>query len=121
MIGQPDGPELLATARDVLLNELLALLPADKRYEARMIANAMAIATRELQLREQLTQDHSEAIAAFYQQLGLERVDPQEATLVEDIRTGALNQSHRAPLQALLMKLTNLKLQLSNPKRVICA
>lgn len=43
----PDGPDLLATARDVLLNELLPVLPAGKALAARMVANAMAIAARE--------------------------------------------------------------------------
>ena len=31
-----------------MLEDLLPLLPEDRRYEARMIANAMAIAAREL-------------------------------------------------------------------------
>lgn len=118
MIGQPDGSDLLTTARDVLLNDLLALLPSDKRYEGRMVASAMAIAARELKQGRQLDLAHQQAIASFYGQLGLERPDPQEATLVDDIRSGALNQSHRIALQQLLTTLSGLKLQLSNPKRV---
>ncbi|MBR0673934.1 hypothetical protein GXW76_22375 [Roseomonas soli] len=43
----PEGLDLLATARDVLLNELLPALPPDKAFAARMVANAMAIAGRE--------------------------------------------------------------------------
>ncbi|BDG74947.1 DUF6285 domain-containing protein [Roseomonas fluvialis] len=43
----PDATDLLATARDVLLNELLPALPAEKAFAARMVANAMAIAARE--------------------------------------------------------------------------
>jgi hypothetical protein len=43
----PEGPDLLATAREVLLNDILPALPADKAFAARMIANAMAIAGRE--------------------------------------------------------------------------
>jgi hypothetical protein len=39
--------DLLATARDVLLNELLPALPAEKAFAARMVANAMAIAARD--------------------------------------------------------------------------
>ncbi len=45
---QPDGTMLLAEARRLLSEELLADLPERRRYEARMIANAMAIAGREL-------------------------------------------------------------------------
>ena len=42
-----DAEDLMATARDALLNELLPALPKDRRYAALMIANAMAIAARE--------------------------------------------------------------------------
>jgi hypothetical protein len=43
----PEAADLLATARDVLLAELLPALPAEKAFAARMVANAMAIAARE--------------------------------------------------------------------------
>ena len=43
----PTGPELLALARDVLLNELLPLLPKQHRLDARLVANSMVIAERE--------------------------------------------------------------------------
>ncbi|PWS37110.1 hypothetical protein DFH01_09565 [Falsiroseomonas bella] len=49
MLEKPDGPDLLATAREVLLKELLPALPPDKVFAARMVANAMAIAAREAQ------------------------------------------------------------------------
>lgn len=44
---EPGAADLLATARDVLLNDLLPALPAEKAFAARMVANAMAIAARE--------------------------------------------------------------------------
>ncbi len=44
---QPDGADLLDTARELLLTELLPKLPEAQRFAARMIANAMAIAARE--------------------------------------------------------------------------
>ncbi len=43
----PDASDLLATAREVLLRELLPALPGDRRYAGLMIANAIAIADRE--------------------------------------------------------------------------
>ena len=43
----PEGPALLALARDVLLNDLLPLLPLEHRLDARLIANCLAIAERE--------------------------------------------------------------------------
>ena len=44
---EPRAADLLDTARDVLLNDLLSALPPDKAFAARMVANAMAIAGRE--------------------------------------------------------------------------
>ena len=46
MLEQPQAANLLETAREALLNKLLPALPAHLHYEARMIANAMAIAAR---------------------------------------------------------------------------
>lgn len=46
MLEQPDAADLLNTAREALLQKLLPALPAHLHYEARMIANAMAIASR---------------------------------------------------------------------------
>ncbi len=43
----PDATELLAIARSTLLDKLLPRVPEELRYDARMIANAMAIAARE--------------------------------------------------------------------------
>jgi hypothetical protein len=43
---EPEAADLLATAREVLLNDLLPALPPDKAFAARMVANAMAIAGR---------------------------------------------------------------------------
>jgi hypothetical protein len=48
---QPDGAMLLAEARRLLSEELLPQLPEARRYEWRMIANAMAIAGREMTAR----------------------------------------------------------------------
>jgi hypothetical protein len=42
----PEGPGLLATARDALLQEILPKLSGTDAFTARMIANAMAIAAR---------------------------------------------------------------------------
>ncbi len=45
---EPGGAELLRVAREELLESLLPKLPETERYTARMVANAMAIAAREL-------------------------------------------------------------------------
>ena len=43
----PEAPDLLATAREVLLKDLLPHLPEAQAFAARMVANAMAVASRE--------------------------------------------------------------------------
>ena len=45
---QPTGEHLLETARNLLRDELLPALPEQRRHAALMIANAMAIAMRQL-------------------------------------------------------------------------
>ena len=45
---EPAGAELLRVARAEVLEKLLPKLPEAERYAARMVANAMAIAAREL-------------------------------------------------------------------------
>ncbi len=45
----PSAPDMLQTARQLLLDELLPALPGDLHYQARMIANAMIIAARDQQ------------------------------------------------------------------------
>lgn len=52
MRDQPTGANLLETARDILRNELMPLLPKEKQYQVLMMANAMSIAARQLQYGE---------------------------------------------------------------------
>jgi aminoglycoside phosphotransferase (APT) family kinase protein len=91
---QPAASVLLAEARRLLLDELLPTLPEDRRLEARMIANAMAIGGRE--------------IAAFRPE------SPDRRTLAAGIRAGrhdddpALRDTLAADLLA--------RLAISNPK-----
>ena len=47
MLEKPDAADLLTTAREVVLNELLPALPPEKAFAARMVAAAMALAIRE--------------------------------------------------------------------------
>ena len=46
--GEPSGEVLLVEARRLTLEDLLPMLPPERHYEARMVANAMAISAREL-------------------------------------------------------------------------
>ena len=90
---QPDGAELLRVARAELLEDLLPHLPPARHYAARMVANAMAIAAREMKSRP----------------WGI-----GEAGLAAEIRAGRHDDSP-ATLEA-LTALTRARLEISNPR-----
>ncbi len=83
MLEKPGGADLLATARDLLLAELLPALPPDKVFAARMVANAMAIAARGLAVEAQA----EAALQARLAALVGEGADPL-ARLAAGIRAG---------------------------------
>lgn len=59
---QPDGAELLNTVDQLLRDEIMPLLPADKVYEIRMALNAMGIARRQLEIGDDLETVESETL-----------------------------------------------------------
>ena len=65
---RPDGAHLLRLARASLLDELAAELGDGSRYTARLIANAMAIAARELEAGEGPRQAEREALAKLFRE-----------------------------------------------------
>src|SRR5690606_2229783 len=114
---RPYGHELLGVGRRVLLDELLPLLPADKTYDVLMIANAMAIAARELEPHCERDDGAVQAIARFYEEAGLD--EPGAATehrLAALIRARAISPLQQERLHGVLRSLTEVKLALSNPK-----
>lgn len=69
---KPDAADLLATARDVVLRELLPALPPEKAIAARMVAAAIALA-----LRQAAAPPMSEAdLAALAAEIRAGRHDP---------------------------------------------
>jgi hypothetical protein len=117
MINRPRGDELLAVARRTLLDDLLPLIPADKAYEARMIANAMAIAARELARCKDVDDETAEGIAEFYRAIGMDpSVVASEQSLADQIRKRLIDSVHSRQLHALLLAVTRAKLAISNPK-----
>jgi uncharacterized protein DUF6285 len=62
----PTGPDLLSLARDVLLSKLLPLLPPEAHLDARLVANSMAIATREAAAGKKAAQELLRALQSFY-------------------------------------------------------
>src|SRR3546814_16783611 len=117
MNNRPHGNELLTVARRGLLDDLLPLLPADKTYDVQMIANAMAIAARELQPHGEHDGQSSQAIAQFYRQASMPQTEEAtEQGLAAQIRARAITPDQHERLHELLLSLTRAKLALSNPK-----
>ncbi|MEO6958804.1 MAG: DUF6285 domain-containing protein [Burkholderiaceae bacterium] len=117
MINRPRGDELLAVARSVLLDDLLPLIPADRAYDARMIANAMAIAARELARCRGVDDEVTERIAEFYRAIGMDpSVIASEQSLADQIKKRHIDSVHARQLHALLLAVTGAKLAISNPK-----
>jgi uncharacterized protein DUF6285 len=91
---EPAGAELLRVARASLLESLLPQLPPESHYMARMIANAMAIAAREL--------EQPPAPGAI-----------DAGRLAREIRDGRHDGGEIAPL---LREITRARLAVSNPR-----
>lgn len=87
---QPEGQSLLTIARATLLEKVVPLLPQDQRYNALMIANAMAIAMRQWQAGDAWQQEELARLQAL-----LGAADVVES---EDLR-GALLAANRALAQ----------------------
>ena len=114
MLERPDAAGLLETARDVLLRELLPHLPEAKRFEARMVANAMAIARRELPA------DTAPALARLRGLFDMPDAGPDAVLrrLAAEIRAGGRDPGtpgHAAAAGA-LAELTRLRCAVSNPR-----
>lgn len=128
MDDRPDGSDLLTVARRLLLDELLPLLPAGKTYDVLMVANAMAIASRELKQYAHMRREADEQIERFLVSAGLgnmsgrremaETPGKKEALLARHIRARSVPPPQYGPLHQLLLSLTRAKLAITNPKHL---
>jgi hypothetical protein len=121
----PEGPALLALAREVLLNDLMPLLPPERRLEALLIANCMAVAEREANtdLPEYAVLHE---LAMLFHPEGPSR--PLPATVGEgsellrrfacELRNGTFENSpdRDSRARAILWRMTIARLRLANPK-----
>ena len=114
MLERPDAAGLLEAARDVLLRELLPHLPEAKRFEARMVANAMAIARREAPA------DTSPVLARLRELLDMPDAEPDSLLrrLAAEIRAGERDPGRPGAAAAAeaLVALTRLRCAVSNPR-----
>jgi hypothetical protein len=109
----PEGPSLLATARDALLQEILPKLSGTDAFTARMIANAMAIVAREA------AQDNAWAAvtrAAMQRLTGA--TEAPDSAFAAAIRSGAFDpgSAHYAEAAALLREAARMRCAISAPR-----
>jgi hypothetical protein len=117
----PDATELLAIARSTLLDKLLPRVPEELRYEALMIANAMAIAAREHTAGDAALQAEVLRLAALLteQRAGTELISTRielNRRLAAQIRAGRFDDRHRAALLDHLAETAADELAVSNPR-----
>jgi plasmid stabilization system protein ParE len=125
MYDHPNAVELLAVARDTFLQELMPLLPESSRYSALMLANALAIATREVEAGSGPAQSELESLARLYGEVA-EGVHDEQALdealragnrrLAADLRAGRFKGAELAAVREHLLQVTRAKLRVSNPK-----
>lgn len=122
MTDVPDAAELLDTARDALLGELVPGLSQEARYTALMIANAIAIATREARHGPDVASRERAALRALLAKAGC---DPtSDATLPElrealrrAIREGGFDApAHATAITPALLHVAADWVGVSNPK-----
>ena len=108
----PASRDLLALARELLLDELLPLLPPERERDARLIATSMAIAARET-----AATDWPAEIIALLNCFYGETNSDQLRRFAADLRNGAFetSPSREQAARAILWKLTIEKLREGNP------
>lgn len=116
-MSRPNISDLLKTARQLLFSELLPALPKELHYQARMIANTMIIAAREQQLGQdvnKLEQTHLQSLLSN----SISKLTLQELRICisKAIRQGEFDEKKQ--LSDTLLKTTQNKLAISNPKAV---
>ena len=120
----PDATELLAIARSTLLDKLLPRVPEELRYDALMIANAMAIAAREHTAGDAAVQAEMVRLAALLKEQCEPRVGAElmaartdlNRRLATEIRTGRFDDKDRTALLDHLAQTAADELAVSNPR-----
>jgi len=126
MRDRPTASELLAIARRVVRESLLDALPEDKRYHGLMVANALAIAARQLDYGLAPEREELHALAALLDE-DTEADTPEGVQarllifyrrLVADIRAGRLDPGmpKAQAVRAHLCRVTLQRVRESNPK-----
>ncbi len=124
MLNPPPGSELLASARALLLDDLLPELPPEQERNLRMIADAMGIAERELHGSAGATYRELRLLAELYDESPPPLLAPDEIAeylrgmnvrLVRDIRAGALDRRKAGRLRRVLLEQVLSRLRIASP------
>lgn len=124
MNDRPDARNLLETARAAFVAEILPTLSGRSRYTALMVANAMAIALREIEAGEAPLEAERLRLRALLPELAQapsgvplrEMLAGYNRRLIEAIRGGRFDGAGRGALLDHLRRTTEEKLAVSNPK-----
>jgi uncharacterized protein DUF6285 len=124
MTDRPNGAELLKAAREALIRELVSDLPEGRRYLALMIANAIAIATRELELGDGATRAELTSLRMLFEDSGpdtsedvADRLEALNRRLCAAIRAdGFSSGADEARLRDHLRRSAEARVAISNPK-----
>jgi len=101
-------------ARDTLRETVAPGLRAEARYRAAMVANAMAIAVRELELGPGTQAAERQRLLDFYGSPDT-TLAALRARLCRDLRSGALVDEQVGELRGLLQEFVQARLAISNP------
>lgn len=126
-LDRASGTELLSEARRTLLETIVPSLPAHLRYDGLMIANAMAIAMREITDGSAAIEAVLGASIGLYDDAASAQNDAEthdstfvrlERRLANDIRVGVFDAPGptRNQVRQALRAITAARLRLSNPK-----
>ena len=109
----PEGPSLLATARDALLQEILPKLSGSDAFTARMIANAMAIAAREAAQDDAWVDETRSTMKRL-----ISATEAPDRAFAAAIRTGAFDpgSEHHAEVAAMLRAAARMRCAISAPR-----
>jgi hypothetical protein len=124
MNDRPDARDLLETARNTFMAEVLPALPEALRYTALMIANAMAIAQREIAAGDAPLRAEYQRLAEILSGIAAApdgdalrgAVAGYNRRLANEIRAGRFDGEERAAMLKHLRRTTEEKLAVSNPK-----
>ncbi len=115
-MSRPSAPDLLMTARQLLLDKLLPVLPRELHYEARMIANAMIIAARDQQQGSSCANDEQQHLQALLDDSNTGDRSTLRRQLAGAIRQGRFDQNPQ--LSQKLKQINRSQLAINNPKAV---